>query len=625
MTSMPESARKSQPPVVFACVDTHKELHVAAVITPGETVLATRSFPTTRAGYRAMLTWIGDHGTLARIGIEGTGSYGAGLTRHLAKGGVTVPEVDRPDRSDRRREGRDDDLDAINAARAALHHRRTTIPKSKDGAVESLRILRVTLAHAVRERRSALQLLRMSIISAPEELRDQVRHLTRMRLIRTLAAWRPDVSNATDPTTAYRVSLKSLERRYLELSDEIADLDELINPIVEALAPKLLERVGIGIEIAGQLLVTAGDNLDRMKSEAAFAMLCGVSPLPASSGMTQRHRLNRGGDRQANRALHLAAISRLRLDLRTRTYVAKKTAEGHRCIFRICARTAAYDGQESGGMVTPRERMQMPGRPRQDNGQVQGAAASLLNGLAVLEAFSVQKPVLGVTEVAQRVGLHKSTVSRILSGLTEAGYVQRDEETGRYRLGLGLLALSGPLLADLDVRRAAVPYLEQLTESTQETSAISVWNGHEAIVVEQVASPHQVKHTATIGTRYNKFESSSVRVFLAELAPSLVTELIGSGQILRTAGDGLPLDHTTHLQEVALQGYAVNDGSTAEEEFGVSAPVRDYRGKVVGCITAAAPFSRVHKHATRDTLVQAVQHASSEVSTRLGWSGSLPG
>jgi DNA-binding IclR family transcriptional regulator len=176
------------------------------------------------------------------------------------------------------------------------------------------------------------------------------------------------------------------------------------------------------------------------------------------------------------------------------------------------------------------------------------------------------------------------------------------------------------LLADLDVRRAAVPYLEQLTESTHETSAISVWNGHEAIVVEQVASPNQVKHTATIGTRYNKFESSSVRVFLAELAPGLVTELIESGRILRTVGDGLPLDHAAHLLEVARQAYAVNDGSTAEEEFGVSAPVRDYRGKVVGCITVSAPRSRVHKQSTVDSLVQAVQHAASEVSIRLGWS-----
>lgn len=267
----------------------------------------------------------------------------------------------------------------------------------------------------------------------------------------------------------------------------------------------------------------------------------------------------------------------------------------------------------------------MAGRPRQDNGQVQGAAASLLNGLAVLEAFSVQKPVLGVTEVAQLVGLHKSTVSRILGGPTEAGYVQSDEETGRYRLGLGLIALSGPLLADLDVRRAAVPYLEQLTESTQEISVISVWNGPEAIVVEQVASPYQVKHTANIGTRYNKFETSSVRVFRAELAPALATGLIESGQILRTAGDGLPLDHTAHLQEVARQAYAVNDGSTIEEEFGVSAPVRDYRGKVVGCIAVSAPRSRVPKHTTSGTLVKAVQHAASEVSTRLGWPASLPG
>jgi transposase len=355
MTSMlpasPQRQRRPATPpgrLVFAGVDTHKELHVAAVIDAGETVLGTRSFSTTRAGYRAMLAWIGEFGELARIGIEGTGSYGAGLTRHLARTGVTILEVDRPDRSDRRRKGKDDDLDAISAARAALHQRRTVTPKSKDGAVESLRVLRVARAHAVRERRSALQLLRMTIISAPEELRDQVRNLTRMQLIRTLAAWRPDVSNATDPVTAYRVALKSLARRYLELSDEIADLDELINPIVEALAPQLLARVGIGIEIAGQMLVTAGDNAARMKSEAAFAMLCGAAPLPASSGMTQRHRLNRGGDRQANRALHLAAISRLRLDPRTQAYAAKKTAEGHskleilRCLKRYLAREIYY-------------------------------------------------------------------------------------------------------------------------------------------------------------------------------------------------------------------------------------------------------------------------------------------
>jgi transposase len=200
------------------------------VIDGGETVLVTRSFSTTRAGYRALLAWVTAFGELARIGIEGTGSYGAGLTRHLASAGVTILEVDRPDRSDRRRKGKDDDLDAINAARAALHQRRTAIPKSKDGAVEALRVLRVARAHAVRERRNTLQLLRMTMVCAPEELRDQIRNLTRMQLIRVLAAWRPDVSNAADPVTAYRVALKSMARRYLELSDEITDLDELINP-----------------------------------------------------------------------------------------------------------------------------------------------------------------------------------------------------------------------------------------------------------------------------------------------------------------------------------------------------------------------------------------------------------
>ncbi len=257
-------------------------------------------------------------------------------------------EVDRPDRADRRRKGKDDDLDAINAARAALHNQRTSTPKRKDGAVESLRVLRVTRQTAIRARRNALQLLRMCIVSAPDELRDQVRSLTRMQLIRTCAAWRPDLSDAADPVSATRIALKSLARRILELGDEIAMLDELIEPIVTALAPQLLARVGMGIEVAGQLLVTAGDNRQRMRTEAAFAMLCGVAPLPASSGMTQRHRLNRGGDRQANSALHLAVITRMRVDERTQADIAKKTAEGHskleiiRCLKRYLAREVFY-------------------------------------------------------------------------------------------------------------------------------------------------------------------------------------------------------------------------------------------------------------------------------------------
>ena len=329
-------------------VDTHKDLHVAAVIDAGENVLGTHSFSTTRAGYRALIRWMRGFGDVRKVGIEGTGSYGAGLARHLTASGLEILEVDRPDRSDRRRKGKDDDLDAISAARAALHGRRTSVPKSKDGAVEALRVLRVTRNTAIRARRNALQLLRMTIVSAPEELRDQVRNLTRMQLIRTCAAWRPDAGNAADPVSATRIALKSLARRMLELGDEIAMLDDLIEPIVTDLAPQLLERPGIGTEIAGQLLVTAGDNRDRLRGEASFAMLCGTAPLPASSGLTQRHRLNRGGDRQANSALHLAVITRLRIDPRTQAYAARKTAEGHskleiiRCLKRYLAREVYY-------------------------------------------------------------------------------------------------------------------------------------------------------------------------------------------------------------------------------------------------------------------------------------------
>jgi transposase len=286
MTSMTQPAVKVNPaaasasPVVTGGVDTHKDLHVAAVIDRGENVLATQSFSTTRAGYRALIRWMRSFGDVRKVGVEGTGSYGAGLARHLADAGIEVLEVDRPDRSDRRRKGKDDDLDAINAARAALHGRRTSIPKSRDGAVESLRVLRVTRTTAIRARRNALQLLRMTIVAAPEELRDQVRNLTRMQLIRTCAAWRPDLTDAADPVSATRIALKSLARRTLELGDEIAALDQLIAPLVQSLAPRLLARTGIGTETAGQLLVTAGDNSQRMRSEASWAMLCGVARCP---------------------------------------------------------------------------------------------------------------------------------------------------------------------------------------------------------------------------------------------------------------------------------------------------------------------------------------------------------
>ena len=306
---------------VVGGVDTHKDLNVAAVVDERDHVLGTASFATTRQGYRQMLGWMRSFGELRRIGIESTGSYGAGLLRFLQAANVEVLEVMTPDKHDRRRRGKNDDLDAQNAAHAAFARRRTVTPRSRDGMVESLRVLAVCRKSAVAARRVALQMIQTMIVSAPDGLRDTLRSMTRMQLLRTLAAWRVEA--------AYRISLKSLARRYLDLHDEIADLDAMIKAIVDDLAPELIARNSIGHNGAAQLLLTAGENPERLRSEASFAALCGVSPVPASSGKTIRHRLNRGGDRAANSALHIIAIGRLRTDSTTKAYVTKRIAEGH--------------------------------------------------------------------------------------------------------------------------------------------------------------------------------------------------------------------------------------------------------------------------------------------------------
>ncbi len=330
--------------IVVGGVDTHKDLHVAAVVDEVDRVLGCQSFATTRHGYKQMLAWMRGFGQLKRLGVECTGSYGAGLLRYMQNAGIEVLEVTTPDKSDRRKRGKDDDLDAQNAAHAAFAGRRTVTPKSRDGMIESLRVLKVCRKTAVAARRVALQLIHNTIVCAPDELRDLLRNMTRMQLIRTLAAWRPDLSDYRNLASAYRIALKSLGRRYLELHDEIADLDAMIGAIVDELAPTLVARNSIGHESAAQLLLTAGDNSERVHSEASFAALCGVSPVPASSGKVTRHRLNRGGDRAANSALHIIAIGRLRTDPRTKAYVQKRITEGHskleaiRCLKRYIAR-----------------------------------------------------------------------------------------------------------------------------------------------------------------------------------------------------------------------------------------------------------------------------------------------
>ena len=313
---------------IIGGVDTHQDLHTAAVVSHDGTVLGTESFSTTRAGYRAMLRWFRSHGELLRVGVESTGTYGAGITRHLALSGIPVLEVTGPDPASRRAKGKDDALDAISAAEAARTRRRVQVAKDRSGAVEALRVLRTTRKTAIKCRRAALQQLHNTIVAAPEEVRDQVRNLTRMQRLRTCAAWRPDTVGYRDPVVATKLSLKSLARRILDINDEIAELDRFIVPLVEELAPSLLELEGVGTENAGAVMVAVGDNPDRLRSEASCAMMCGVCPIPASSGKTQRHRLNRGGNRQANSALHMVVVCRMRTDERTRAYVARRTLEG---------------------------------------------------------------------------------------------------------------------------------------------------------------------------------------------------------------------------------------------------------------------------------------------------------
>lgn len=325
-------------------VDTHSDTHTAAVIDQVGRVLGTEQFPADTAGYAALLDWMRSFGQLVGVGVEGTGAYGAGLARLLHRQEVLVIEVDRPDRKTRRFQGKSDPIDAVQAAKTALAGERTGVPKQRDGRIEALRNLRVARRSAVDQRADAQRRIKTLIVTAPDDLRERLRSLGVKDLITTCANLRPDRTGAASPATAVKIALRSLARRHQQLTAEIADLDELLEPLVAAINPGLVAANGVGTDVAGQLLVTTGDNHDRLTSEAAFAMLCGAAPIPASSGKTNRHRLNRGGDRQANKALYRVVICRLRWDPRTRAYMERRTKDGMskkeiiRCLKRYIAR-----------------------------------------------------------------------------------------------------------------------------------------------------------------------------------------------------------------------------------------------------------------------------------------------
>jgi transposase len=333
--------------VIFGGADTHRDtIHLAIVDTLGR-ALADTEVPTTPTGYARAVRFLHAHGHPTAVGVEGTGSYGAGLTQHLTSAGITVIEVDRPDRATRRRHGKSDPIDAYAAAQATAAGRATTIPKTRTGAVESIRVLRIARAGAVKARTQTINQLKAILITAPTPLREHLApHHTTTALIAACTRLRlhHTTTDLTDPTTATKTALRTLARRYHTLTTEITDLDTMLNPLIAATAPNLLAIPGVGPDVAGQLLVTAGDNPHRLHSEAAFAHLCGAAPIPASSGRTDRHRLNRAGDRQANRALYAVVLTRLRIDPNTKAYRDRRTKDGLstkeiiRCLKRYVAR-----------------------------------------------------------------------------------------------------------------------------------------------------------------------------------------------------------------------------------------------------------------------------------------------
>ena len=323
-------------------VDTHADTHVAAALDPIGGLLGVEEFPATPAGYAGLLGWLGGFGTVCLVGIEGTGSYGAGLARHVTAAGIRVVEVDRSDRQDRRRQGKSDPLDAVSAARAAQSGKARGAPKGRDGAVEAIRALMVAKRSARAERTQTINQARSLIVTGPDDLRARFSRHTPADLVTGLAGLRPRPGDV--PGYATRMALRELGRRAEFLDGQLGRLDELIVPLVTGRAPGLLGLYGVGPDTAALLLIAAGDHPGRLRSEAAWAHLCAVAPIPASSGKVTRHRLNPGGDRQANHALWRIVITRMSSHPPTRAYVERRTEEGLskkeiiRCLKRYVAR-----------------------------------------------------------------------------------------------------------------------------------------------------------------------------------------------------------------------------------------------------------------------------------------------
>ena len=327
---------------IIVGVDTHKDVHVAAAIDVQGRLLGYHTAATTERGCSDLHQWALTLAPRIQYGVEGTGSYGAGLSRFLQAQGSSVVEIRGPNRKLRRDRGKSDTIDAEAAARAVLAGASSIEPKAGNDWVEQLRILRVARRSAIQARTQTINQMYAVVVGAPHDLHDQLHHLSRHQLLTHAARFR--VAYLDDARSVARWTLRLLAHRHRALTAEVAAIDSVVAPLIRSHAASMLAVYGVGPEVAGALLVVAGDNPERLRSEASFAALCGVTPLPASSGKTQRHRLNRGGDRRGNTALWRIAMTRMNCDARTRDYVRRRTSEGLskreilRCLKRYIAR-----------------------------------------------------------------------------------------------------------------------------------------------------------------------------------------------------------------------------------------------------------------------------------------------
>lgn len=308
-------------------VDTHKDFHHAAVITALGESIADQRFDATPTGYTDLVSWVGRQGVVLRAGVEGTGSYGAGLTARLRELGWDVIDVIAPDKQERRLRGKTDQIDAYSAARAVLSRRASTVPKARDGQVEAIRALRTTRRLLVKQGTETTNQLRGLVVSAPEELRVKLDGQSRKNLALACSKLRDRAADDV-VTAATKDAARSLGRRFLELTLEADRLEKRILALLTDYAPELLAVHGVGPDVAAALLTVTGENVDRISSESALAHLTGTAPIPASSGKTNRHRLNRGGNRQGNAAFHRIVLVRMKTHPETRAYIEKTLARG---------------------------------------------------------------------------------------------------------------------------------------------------------------------------------------------------------------------------------------------------------------------------------------------------------